>query len=307
MDDIKNIIYSAVGFGLGIYLFFSGFTKFRKKQLIEDIPTSTVRGMAMGLVELYGKAKGENLLTSPLTKTKCVLYQYKIEEYRSSGKSGHWVMVASGNSFLRPFWLDDGTGRVRVITKDAEIILPADYELEIHFGKTIPNNLIEFMQFNNISYKTWVFNKQLRFKEWFVLEDENVYVLGTAKYTKDSFYNHNEQLAMRIKELKNNAEKMKNVDLNKDNVIDQQEWDTAVAYIEHKLLEETLNSSKEENQEDVIVTRGDQEKIFIISDYSQKDLTKKLAWESIFFIGGGVAISLVSLYSCLLCFKFFSF
>lgn len=54
MSDGRDILFAGIGFVGGIWWFFQGFQLFRKKQLIDNIPTSTVRGMAMGLVELSG-------------------------------------------------------------------------------------------------------------------------------------------------------------------------------------------------------------------------------------------------------------
>ena len=48
VDD--NTFVLLIFSGLGVFGFFWGFSRLRKKRLIEDIPTSTVRGMAMGMV-----------------------------------------------------------------------------------------------------------------------------------------------------------------------------------------------------------------------------------------------------------------
>ena len=67
------------GFGFGIVGFFWGFTRFRRKRRIENIPTSTVRGMALGIVELVGQARKFALFETPLSKKVCVFYKYIVE------------------------------------------------------------------------------------------------------------------------------------------------------------------------------------------------------------------------------------
>lgn len=295
MSDDRDIGYALMGFGFGIWSFFWGFKRLRRKRLIENIPTSTVRGLAMGLVELCGQAKKTTPLKSPLTKTECVLYKYLIEEYRSSGKSGHWLRVASGNSFLSPFCLDDGTGKILVFPGGAELIFPLDYEFKTGFGKTLPENLIEFMEKNNISYKSWFGSRTMRFREWCICENESVYIIGTAKKRGDFPEVLKSQLIERLSALKEDTEKMKEVDLNKDGKINTEEWDAAVAKIEQELLQETLNTTKLEDHTDVIVTKGDVEKVFMISDHEEKELTGKLTQQSFLGIYGGAALSLAAL------------
>lgn len=70
-------------FALGIFTFFKGFQWFRLKRLIEDIPTSKIRSIAMGLVEIAGRALPykDEILISPITKQKCLFYMFVVEGY----------------------------------------------------------------------------------------------------------------------------------------------------------------------------------------------------------------------------------
>jgi hypothetical protein len=296
MDDSRDIAYAVFGFCFGIWGFFWGFKRLRRKRMIENIPTSTIRAMALGLVEVKGKAERISPLRSPLTNTECVLYKYLVEEYRQSGKSGRWVTIASGNSFNVAFWLDDTTAKVLVFPQGAELFLPMDYEFSTGMFKTLPPHLINFMERNAIAYKSWFGMRSLRFKEWIIMPGEDVYVLGSAKKTSgDDDEEYREKLMQRITALKNNPDKMKGVDLNKDGRVSIEEWDAAVAKIEQNLLEQELKNSCVDNPIDVIIGKGDTEKLFLISDQSEKELTKKLAWQSLLGIYGAAALSLATL------------
>jgi hypothetical protein len=307
MDDNRDILYSVFLFGFGIWSFFWGFKRFRRKRLMENIPTSTVRSLAMGLVELCGKAKAIKILKSPLTQTDCVLYLYKVEEYRSSGKSGHWVTIASGNSFDCPFWLEDETGKIMVFPKGAELFLPIDYEYSTGLGRGLSPNLVEFMEVHFIKYRSAFGNLNLRFKECYIKEDALVYILGTAKQTANYLDDHKEKVMQHIAELKNNPQKMQEIDTNKDGQISIQEWDAAVAKLEQEVLEEALDAAQKESPSDVIVAKGDQESIFLISDYSEKQLNQKLSWQSNLGIFGGATLSLLALAYFLYRVKMFCF
>jgi len=295
MSDDRDIIWAAIGFGFGIWSFFLGFKRLRRKRLIENIPTSTVRGLAMGLVELYGKAESVNLLKSPLTHTECVLYRYLIEEYRRSGKSGHWVKIASGDSFYSPFWLNDETGRIMVFPQGAELILPVDYKYDTGLGGTLPENLIKFMKDNAIHYQGWLGTRKLRFQEWYICPQESVYVLGSAKKTEVPEQNYKDELMRRIEELKNSSEKMKEVDLNKDGEVSLEEWDLAVAKLQEEVLGQALENTQTDNPIDVIIGKADVEPMFMISDYSEKELLGRFTWQCFGGIFGGATLSLVLL------------
>lgn len=295
MSEHTDIKIAVSGFIFGILSFFCGFMSLRRKRIIENIPTSTVRGMAMGLVEIIGKAKMTSHLRSPLTSKECLFYNYKIEHYEIGRNSGTWVTIAKGDSSFFPFYLDDGTGKITVLPRGAELLLPVDYEFETSIGKTIPSNLIEYMEANGIKYKGLFANLTLRFREWYICEGETVYVLGTAKKHHNAPYEHKRLLTERLRKLKSDSEKMAEVDLNKDGMISQEEWGLATSRIEQKLLQEKLQSITPDDHGDVAIGKGEMQKTFIISDHSQKELISKLSSESFLCIWGGAALTLVML------------
>jgi len=292
----RETLYFLAFFCFGVWSFFWGFKRLRRKRLIENIPTSTIRGIALGLVEIIGKAKRKTPIQSPLTKTDCVLYRYTVERYEQRGKSSRWVMVTQGNSFYCPFLVDDGTGQMLVLPKDAEMILPIDYEFVTGWFATIPQNLIEFMQGNGISYQGFLGNYKMRFREWYITEYDDVYVLGTANKTNDFTNNHQENLLKRLSELKKDTTFMSQADKNQDGNISQEEWDAAVSKVEQEVLEKELEENKNNDLTDVIISKAEGEKSFIISDQSQKDLRHKLGMQAATGVFGGGVLALFMLY-----------
>lgn len=295
MNDIRDVIYPTLGICFGVWSFFWGFKRLRRKRLIENIPTSTVRGLAMGLVELNGKAEPTTLFKSPLTKTECVLFKYSIEEYRRSGKHGSWVKVASGDNFYCPFWLNDATGNIMVYAHRAELILSVDYEFKTGFGREIPGNLIEFMNENGVRYSSWLGSRTMCFKEWFVRPGDIIYVIGSAKKTDEYNLDYNNALIKRINKLKQDQQKMKEVDLDKDGKISIEEWDIAVSKLENEVLEAAVKNTAQTNDMDVMIGKGDEESMFMISDRSERDLLLKLSKECLLGIFGGAVLSLILL------------
>jgi hypothetical protein len=297
MSDDRDIGNALIFLGVGVYLFFWGFKRLRRKRKIENIPTSTVRGLAMGLVELVGKAKKEMILKGPLSGEDCVFYRYTVERYQSSGKSGRWVIIAKGDSTACPFWLEDGTGKVLVLTQTAEWIMPVDYSFETGLGKSLAPNLIEFLEKNNIKYHSFLGNYPLRFKEWHVSEDDSLYVLGTASSISGNIISdHKQELIQRLEALKVSPQQMVKFDTNKDGQISNEEWDLAVKAVEQELIEQELKSAPSIEPISAIISKANNKDVFIISDYSQKDLLQKLTWQAFGGIFGGAALALAMLW-----------
>ncbi|UCC94876.1 MAG: hypothetical protein JSW40_08705 [Candidatus Omnitrophota bacterium] len=307
MSKSDDVVWALVICGFGVWSFFWGFKRLRRKRLIENIPTSTIRGLALGLVELVAKAQKIKTLKSPLTGTECVFYRYTVERYESRGRSGRWVVTAKGDSFSCPFWLDDGTGRIMLLPAGAELMLPVDYEFRTGWGKTLSPHLTTFMEKNYIRYRGLFGTHTLRFREWYIQPNQSMYVLGTAKKTHNFLDDHREKLMGRLRELKKNPAKMKEVDLNKDGAISVEEWDFAVEKVERELIEEELASGKPDEATDVVIGKGQVEKIFILSDQSQKELTKKLSWQAMTGVFGGAILALIMLGYLLFRIKVFGF
>jgi hypothetical protein len=281
MSDGKDIILVLLFFGSGIWFFFDGFRSLQRKRLIENIPTSTVRGLALGLVELTGKSKETKLLKAPITGTECVFYGYTVERRESNSRS--WVLIANGVSSYCPFWLDDGTGKIIVYPRGAALLMPINYKFETDLSKTMPDNLVDFMENNGLKYKGELENYSLRFSELYVKPNDNLYVLGTAKKTSGVLGDNKAKLMLHLEKLKGIPQKMLEVDLKKYGTISEDELDNAEAKVEQEFFEEEFSASLQDDLTDVIIGKGDVDQEFIISNERQTDLLKthlgRLSWE----------------------------
>jgi hypothetical protein len=141
----------------------------------------------------------------------------------------------------------------------------------------------------------------MRFREWYITENENVYVLGTANKPNDFLKDHKGELLKRLGELKNDAVFMEKVDTNKDGNVSQEEWDAAVNKVEQEILQKEIEAGQSDNAFDVVIS-GAGGDVFIISDHSQKELTRKLTLQAFMGIFGGGALAVFLLYLLLLSF-----
>lgn len=108
-----------MGFGAGLFYSFRGFRVFRKYRVLADTPEMPIRSIPMGLVEIHGKAKGDQMVVSPVTKSPCFFYKVDIERWVQDKNRGHWAHAKTdANGVL--FHLDDGTGKVMVNAHGAE-------------------------------------------------------------------------------------------------------------------------------------------------------------------------------------------
>lgn len=181
-DAIETWLYISLAFVVGVGLFTSGFGEYRRRSLVANTPTSKVRSLAMGTVELQGSAKARerDLLESPITRTDCVLYRYEVEEYRRSGDDSRWVTVDSERQ-VRPFHLDDGTGDVLVDPEGADLRLPRDERIEAEDFDDLPEPAQEFVRENDeVDVQDGWFDNDRRYTEWRIEPDQTVYVFGEA-------------------------------------------------------------------------------------------------------------------------------
>ena len=119
--------------GLSLLLGYVWWRKMRFKRTLENVPTSKVQGVFIGMNEVKGKAECNSPLTTFLAQTEAVWYSYDVSEHwrrtrtytdskgrtKTRTESG-WSTVASGGD-LAPFDLRDDTGAILVDGNGADI------------------------------------------------------------------------------------------------------------------------------------------------------------------------------------------
>ncbi len=202
---IITIIFVIIG---AVFLIF-GFINLKKFQLIMDTPTSKIRSMAMGLVELNVSISGGQFIKTPFSHTDCVYYNYRIEEYRRhthTDSKGHtrvtysWDTVSTGER-RTSFFVSDETGQVYVEPNKAEISAPLKKVYYQHSGSLFGfSNIINALrawnagQSNYLDVDRWElvsmdpnhhhrFNARVgdrKYFEYYLSQNEDLYIIGTA-------------------------------------------------------------------------------------------------------------------------------
>lgn len=86
------------------------------------LPTSKIRSMAMGLVELQGKAEMITSIKSRIGKKDCIGYTYKIESVSRDKDGRDSYTTLSKETVCNPFLLKDATGSVEVTGENIEFL-----------------------------------------------------------------------------------------------------------------------------------------------------------------------------------------
>ncbi|HMB51068.1 MAG TPA: GIDE domain-containing protein [Natronoarchaeum rubrum] len=120
--------------------FWQGWTLRRNDPLpVMDVANAT------GVVEIEGSAEsGGRTLQSPFTETPCLVCQYQVKEWQSSGQNSHWKTLYEGNESV-PFLVEDDTGSVTVDPEGAEFALDEDADIESDGGETPPERVQRFL------------------------------------------------------------------------------------------------------------------------------------------------------------------
>jgi hypothetical protein len=272
------ILWGVAGIGIGVRLFFRGFPFLKGKHLIEDTPTSTVRGAALGSVEVSGTVVGPYTLIAPLSQTDC-FYYHAI----ARGSSGEEKKPKEEILYV-PFFLDDGTGRVMVDPRGAQTDLQpsVDDEYSSSTGDAFTRH---FLVRHGISSEY-----PARLEEYCIRAGDRLYVLGTLRENPG---------------LESAADCMAHG-------ISQGFLSAAAADLQRRAAIESIlppASSLPPMQQarpvetepfdlnpPVVLMKGASGEPFFISWRSQRDVVEELAWRSVLYIWGGPVLALAGLW-----------
>ena len=184
------VIFLVVTGVLALGLLWWGFFSLKRKRLLENVPTSKVKGVFLGLNEVKGRAHRDEPFINFLAQTHCVYYRYEVKERWSKTErytdskgrsqtrtSSGWKTIASHEE-RQPFQLVDSTGSLRVIPHRAEI--SADKVFDEHCSRHDPLYYGKGPS-GSISNS----DHRRHFVEHAIPLDARIYVLGPARLRDD--------------------------------------------------------------------------------------------------------------------------
>ena len=256
----QEIIYARSGDGIGfaimlflggLMMFYLGLKKIQRDRLIANMPTSKIRSMAMGLVELYGKIRAhKETITAPFSGKECVYCRVSVGEWRGSGKRRHLRMHRQREKGVL-FNLEDDTGKVLIDARGADLTnLKRDVSIKLNQGGEMTDRLKDYCEKHNIEWKSTIGHRSMEFEETFIEPGEDLYIMGTAQHSPHS--------------------------------------DKSDEHIGHKKI---------------MIGYAQGQRMFYISDKSEKELLNKSASKSAFMVFGGIGLSALGLFMILSQFK----
>jgi hypothetical protein len=279
------LLWGIAGMGMGISLFLRGFPFLKRKQLIQNTPTSTVRAASIGAVEVSGTVVGPYSLISPLSESDC--FYYRAIARSSAGED----KKAREEILYAPFFLDDGTGRVLVDPRGAETELQpsVDDEYSPATGDAFTRH---FLVRRGMSSEY-----PARLQEYCIRAGDHLFVLGTLcenpglESATDCFVHDLGQgkqgfLSAAAADLQRRAatESM----LPPGSAVPPM---PQTSPIQHR----SIQSETFDLNPPVVLTKGTSGEPFFISWRSQRDVVEELAVRSILYIWGGPILALAGL------------
>ncbi len=254
----------AVPFIIAMVLFWYAFYFLRMKRQIENTPTSKVRSVAMGMVEVKGEAIRKFALLSPMSQTPCVFY--RLTKYRRN-KNDQWKVSSISSSDNVPFMLEDATGRVEI--NPAGCRVSAGSKQEGRPGQ------VGLMRLNGNSDDKWV--------EEIVIDGTLLYVLGYASVKKAEEPTLVEKKIAALRALKQNPQDLQQFDRDGDGEISADEWDTARAAVEEKVLRKSLQNKRQrkKQEERIVIGKKKGHPLIITETHSEDGLTERYLYYSI--------------------------
>lgn len=261
MQELEFKVLSAIGLLGGPLWFAHGFRDLRVMRMIRDTPTARIGSMAMGLVEITGATVARSTVEAPFSGRRCVYWQVDIA-IRGRRKDG-WNVVHR-NSSGHPFFVRDDSGTAMVYPQGADCRLGFGVE-EQCAGVMLPEVYARYMSDHDLGMRHLWRMGQMRFRERTLEEGQAVYVLGTA-HPRARAYTVGEGESMQA--------------TGTDGVTD---WSA-------RRIADLQNDAA------AIVRRGEHEKVFIISQQSEKQMTMLLGLKAFAKLTGGPAAAVLGLW-----------
>jgi hypothetical protein len=299
MDDVT--IWSVLGLVFGTVWFFKGFKRLRLRRRILGLATSKIRSMAMGTVEIAGRVRVETPLIDPIFNGACAYYDVQIREKRGTGKHSRWVTIYTSNSHNTPFLIEDATGVARINPAKAEL----------HFPPTVEDSAMPVLGgFNDPAVARFVSDvagvtiNRRKIVAHILREGQSIFAAGFAAPVASGavvgapapVLTPAPTIRDAARALKNDSASLKSLDANKDDVVDQDEWDAGVAKKAREMQDaDQFRQLAEAPVGDALVTVGCcPDGLFVLAD-TEENLLSRLNLSSWLGVLGGPSVAIASL------------
>ncbi len=265
----------------------AGFYFIRLKRKIENTPTSRIRSMAMGLVEVHGRATRKYALVSPVSQSPCIYY--RLRKYKKDSNN-HWTLKSDRHSGHVPFMVEDNTGQVTVDPLGA-IVRPKISRTGFPGEATLA--------FQGVSAE----DQDEKWVEDVIYEGAMLYVLGFAQPLREKRKSLRERTVEKLRDLKLDRQALHRYDTDGDGQISEDEWQMARSDAEQDALKAHLSDGigRKRQEEHAVIARSSQRSMpFVIAEAaSEARLARNYGLFSVSLLITGLATAGFALFKLL--------
>ena len=277
-DRVSPLFRQAARSGLlpgaaAVALCWGAFACLRLKRRIEDTPTSRIRSLAMGLVEVHGRTLRRYALVAPMTQSACAWY--RLRKYRRDQRN-RWELVSDLDSSHVPFLLDDGSGQV--------VIDPAGATVKVSTQQTgYPGeNTLIGASVDGGPDEKWI--------EELIYEGTSLYVLGYARPERGVGSGLRERTVEALRRLKLDPRARYRYDTDGDGRLDADEWQAARDEAERLAAAGLLSERSSPVSGQALIGKPPRGLPFLIAEaQSGTELSRRYGWGGAVFLALGLA------------------
>ena len=237
------------------------------KRLISDTPTSKLRSVSAGFVEVTGRIHGDRLFVSPISGARCVCFRYEKQRRIKTQDGYKWRTVEIGEAFPQTCFLDDETGVISMNLRNARLMLTTKYRADHTYAAMMAG--IPLMG-----------DSDTRYIEEYLQDGQTIYAMGTATPVNPIIL-----FGQYVATMKRNEEVVRRFDLNGDGRLDEMEWERAIP----KLRQEFMAHMQRKGQSfGLMIDFHRDTPVFIVSNEREGSILGSLAWRVPAYLGMGL-------------------
>ena len=246
-----------------------------RRRVMEDMPTARIRSASQGYVELIGQALPPDApLFSPITRTPCCWYRFKIEK-RDRDNNRNWSVEQQGVSTTQ-FWLDDDTGRCIIDPEGAEVRALTRRTWTGTTAQVIPGTSEVMMTGDN----------DHRYTEQLILPGQTLYALGWFNSLSPLQTSSHAEVRERIAAWKADPQQRRAFDTNGDGELDMAEFEQlrqqAAAAVEAERRERATQPQTH------VLRKPADKRLFLLTTEPHDKLARNLRWQAWAWLTAGV-------------------
>lgn len=156
---------------------------FRAARIISANPPRPIAELSPGPTEVKGILHGDDRIESVISRRPCLYSRLVIEQYRKN----QWEPVIDRRQ-AASVWLDDGSGRVRIFPKEAQVIVASPKRAQTGILEVPSPDLTRLLE--QLGETPEVLGAFVRWREEVLEQGDSLHAVGAARREDDQWELH---------------------------------------------------------------------------------------------------------------------